>query len=66
MNDGLLARRGADFMRRWLAAFDPTLLATVAALATLGMLTLYSAGADFPWRFTDQLRNLSIAAAVML
>jgi rod shape determining protein RodA len=66
MNDGLLARRGADFLRRRLAAFDPTLLATVAALATLGMLTLYSAGADFPWRFTDQMRNLAIAAAVML
>jgi rod shape determining protein RodA len=27
--------------------------------------TLYSAANDFPWRFTDQLRNFAVAAAVM-
>ncbi|MFN7510287.1 MAG: rod shape-determining protein RodA, partial [Betaproteobacteria bacterium] len=41
------------------------LLAIVAALAMVGSLTLYSAGADFPWRFTDQMRNFAVAAFVM-
>jgi rod shape determining protein RodA len=66
MNDGLLLRRSSDFLRARLAVFDPTLLAVVGALATVGLLTLYSAAADYPWRFTDQLRNLAIAGAVML
>lgn len=53
------------FLRRRLAVFDPALATIIAALATIGLLTLYSAGADFPWRFNDQLRNLAIAAGVM-
>ena len=43
MNDGLLLRRSSDFLRARLAVFDPTLLAVVGALATVGLLTLYSA-----------------------
>ena len=57
--------RAALFLRERLAVFDPALLAIVGALAMAGLLTLYSAGADFPWRFTDQLRNFAVAAAVM-
>jgi rod shape determining protein RodA len=57
--------RAALFLRERLAVFDPALLAIVGALGIIGLLTLYSAGADFPWRFTDQLRNFAIAAFVM-
>jgi rod shape determining protein RodA len=57
--------RAALFLRERLSVFDPVLLAIVAALGMIGMLTLYSAGADFPWRFTDQMRNFAIAGAVM-
>ena len=53
------------FARARLAVLDPALLAIVAALAMVGSLTLYSAGADFPWRFTDQMRNFAVAAFVM-
>lgn len=53
------------FARERLAVLDPALLAIVAALAMVGSLTLYSAGADFPWRFTDQMRNFAVAAFVM-
>ena len=57
--------RAGLFVRERLAVLDPALLAIVGALAMIGALTLYSAGADFPWRFTDQMRNLAIAAGVM-
>jgi len=53
------------WLRARLAVFDPALLAIVGALALVGLVTLYSAANDFPWRFTDQLRNFAIAAAVM-
>ena len=60
-----LQSRVALFVRERLAVLDPALLAIVAALAMVGSLTLYSAGADFPWRFTDQMRNFAVAAFVM-
>jgi rod shape determining protein RodA len=53
------------FLRERLAVLDPPLLVIIALLAMTGLMTLYSAGADFPWRFTDQLRNLLVAGAVM-
>jgi rod shape determining protein RodA len=53
------------WLRDRVGALDPALLAIVGALALLGLVTLYSAANDFPWRFTDQLRNFAIAAAVM-
>jgi rod shape determining protein RodA len=65
MTDVALGRRMGSWALARLAVFDPVLLAIVASLAMLGLITLYSAGADFPWRFTDQLRNLAIAAGVM-
>jgi hypothetical protein len=53
------------FVRERLAVLDPPLLVLIALLAMTGLMTLYSAGADFPWRFTDQLRNFAVAATVM-
>jgi rod shape determining protein RodA len=53
------------WLRARLSVLDPALLAIVGALALVGLVTLYSAANDFPWRFTDQLRNFAIAAAVM-
>jgi rod shape determining protein RodA len=60
-----LGTRLALYARERLAVFDAALLAIVASLAMLGLITLYSAAADFPWRFTDQLRNFAVAAGVM-
>ncbi|HRK56003.1 MAG TPA: rod shape-determining protein RodA [Burkholderiaceae bacterium] len=48
-----------------LAVLDAGLMALIASLALIGLVTLYSASADFPWRFTDQLRNLAIALGVL-
>jgi hypothetical protein len=45
--------------------FDPALLAIVGSLAVIGLVTLYSAGNDFPWRITDQARNFAIAFGVL-
>jgi rod shape determining protein RodA len=53
------------WVRERLAVLDPALLAVVGALALIGALTLYSAAADFPWRFNDQMRNFAVAALLM-
>jgi rod shape determining protein RodA len=53
------------WLRERIAVLDPALLAIVGALALVGLVTLYSAANDFPWRFTDQLRNFALAAVVM-
>jgi rod shape determining protein RodA len=45
--------------------FDPALLIILALLATFSLVTLYSAGYDFPGRFEGQVRNW-IAAFVMM
>jgi rod shape determining protein RodA len=55
----------ALWLRDRFAALDPALLAIVAALAMVGLVTLYSAANDFPWRFTDQMRNFAVAIGVM-
>jgi rod shape determining protein RodA len=66
VNQATLGRRVGLTLRPYLAAFDPTLLAIVGCLGVIGLVTLYSAGNDFPWRVTDQLRNFAVALAVML
>ena len=66
MSATLLNNRVTRFARERVAVLDPALLALMASLMLIGLVTLYSAGADFPWRFTDQLRNFGIAACVML
>jgi len=55
----------ALWLRERIVVLDPALLAIVGALSLVGLVTLYSAANDFPWRFTDQLRNFAVAAAVM-
>jgi rod shape determining protein RodA len=61
---GVLGRIG-QILRPYVSVFDPALLAIVGSLAVIGLVTLYSAGNDFPWRVTDQARNFAIAFAVL-
>jgi rod shape determining protein RodA len=53
------------WLRERASVLDPALLAIIGALMLIGLVTLYSAAADFPWRFSDQMRNFAIAAGVM-
>lgn len=46
--------------------FDWTLLLIVGLLAALGLITMYSVGYEFPGRFETHLRNMVLAAVVML
>ncbi len=48
-----------------LLVFDPSLSLILALLATLSLVTLYSAAFDFPGRFEGQVRNF-LAAFVMM
>ena len=65
MNEATLGRRVGLLVRPYVAVFDPSLLAIVGCLGVIGLITLYSAGNDFPWRVTDQMRNFGVALAVM-
>jgi rod shape determining protein RodA len=65
MNDVSIGRRVGLWLRPYLAVFDPSLLAVIGCLGVIGLVTLYSAGFDFPWRITDQLRNFGVALAVL-
>jgi rod shape determining protein RodA len=49
----------------YVSVFDPALSIILALLATLSLVTLYSAGYDFPGRFEGQVRNF-IAAFLMM
>lgn len=66
MSTTLVQNRIAQFARERVAVLDPMLLALMGSLMLIGLMTLYSASLDFPWRFTDQIRNFAIAAGVML
>ena len=48
-----------------LVGFDLPLLLVVLALATLGMVTMYSVGYDHGSRFVDHGRNMALAAVLM-
>jgi rod shape determining protein RodA len=65
MTDIALGQRVALWARERVAVLDPVLLAIVGSLMTIGLLTMYSAAADFPGRFSDQVRNYAVAAMVM-
>ncbi len=52
-------------LRPVLTGFDLPLLAGLVALATLGLVTMYSAGYDHGTRFVDHGRNMLIAATIM-
>jgi rod shape determining protein RodA len=47
------------------SVFDGPLALIVFLLLSVGLLTLYSAGIDFPGRFEGQLRNIVVAFLVM-
>jgi rod shape determining protein RodA len=65
MNDtGVLGRLGGA-LRPYVTVFDPALMGIVGSLAVIGLITLYSAGNDYPWRITDQVRNFGIALALL-
>jgi rod shape determining protein RodA len=65
VNEATLGRRVGLLLRPYVTVFDPSLLAIVGCLGVIGLITLYSAGNDFPWRVTDQMRNFGVALAVM-
>lgn len=52
-------------LRRQFAAFDGMLLVILGLLATLSLVTVYSAGLEFPGRFEGQLRNFAVAFAML-
>jgi rod shape determining protein RodA len=52
-------------LRPILSGFDLPLLAVVLTLASLGLVTMYSAGYDHGSRFVDHGRNMLLAAALM-
>jgi rod shape determining protein RodA len=65
MNEIGVLRRMGGMLRPYVSVFDPALMAIVGSLAVIGLVTLYSAGNDFPWRITDQARNFGIAFVVL-
>jgi rod shape determining protein RodA len=65
MRNDSLRGRILLWVRERLSVLDPALLAIIGGLMLLGLITLYSAASDFPWRFTDQMRNFMIAAGLM-
>jgi rod shape determining protein RodA len=52
-------------IRHELNVIDLPVLTLVLILSTLGFVTLFSAGSDFPWRITGQTRNYAVACVVM-
>lgn len=54
-----------QIMQSHLAVFDGVLALIIFLIMAVGIVTLYSAGMDFPGRVEDQLRNILIAFIVM-
>jgi rod shape determining protein RodA len=52
-------------IRPHLTVFDPALSLIIFLILCVGIVTLYSAGIDFPGRVEDQLRNILVAFVVM-
>ena len=53
-------------VRHVLTGFDATLVAAMAALATIGLVAMYSAGFDHGTRFVDHARNTALAVLVVM
>ncbi|MCM1511924.1 MAG: rod shape-determining protein RodA [Oxalobacter formigenes] len=53
------------FFRRQVAVLDGPLVLIMFLIISTGLITLYSAGIDFPGRVEDQLRNIMLGFAVM-
>lgn len=60
-NKGINWRR----IRSHIMVFDASLAMIIFLIISTGIVTLYSAGIDFPGRVEDQLRNILISFAVM-
>lgn len=60
-NKGLNWRK----IRSHLMVFDASLMIIIFLIMSIGIVTLYSAGIDFPGRVEDQLRNIFISFIVM-
>jgi len=52
-------------LKPYLIVFDGPLALIIFLILSVGIVTLYSAGIDFPGRVEDQLRNILIAFVVM-
>jgi rod shape determining protein RodA len=52
-------------VKPYLAVFDGPLSLILFLILSMGLVTIYSAGIDFPGRVEDQLRNILIAFIVM-
>lgn len=52
-------------IKPWLTVFDGTLALIVFLLMAAGLVTLHSAGINFPGRVEDQVRNIVVAFVVM-
>jgi rod shape determining protein RodA len=60
-NKGLTWRK----IRSHVMVFDASLTIVIFLIMSIGIVTLYSAGIDFPGRVEDQLRNIFISFIVM-
>lgn len=58
-------RSWSETLARVLLVFDVPLLLILMALASIGLMSMYSAGGGFDGRFADQLRNYGIALFAM-
>jgi len=65
VHNDTLRRRILFWVRERFSVLDPALLAIIGGLMLMGLITLYSAALDSPWRFSDQMRNFAVAATVM-
>ena len=64
MNKATVAQRIVSLVRPYIAVFDPMLLAIWQPGCDWAD-HAYSAGNDFPWRITDQIRNFGVAFALL-
>lgn len=54
-----------QLIKPYITVFDSTLLLIICLIVSVGMITLYSAGMNFPGRVEDQFRNIVLAFIVM-
>jgi rod shape determining protein RodA len=65
LHQEVLWKRTWHRAKPYVFVFDPALLAILVALCAFSLVTLYSAGYDFPGRFEGQVRNWIAAFIVM-
>ncbi|GGX25469.1 rod shape-determining protein RodA [Pigmentiphaga litoralis] len=58
-------RSWRETVARAVLVFDVPMLLVLMALASIGLMSMYSAGGGFDGRFADQLRNYGVALAAM-